>query len=359
MLYAVIMAGGAGTRFWPASRQDTPKQLLDLASSQTMIQDTAGRLGELAPADRTLVITNQRLVEPIAQQLPELPAENIVGEPCKRDTAPCVGLAAALIAAKDPEAMMLVMPADHVIRPESKFRETVSYAIGLVEADPQRIITFGIRPSYPAATYGYIERAESLGAKGSPLTFRVDRFREKPSVEIAQEYLDTGNFYWNAGIFIWKAKTILAALEKFEPEMAKHLAKIGAAVGTDQYDKTLEQEFTAIKGKSIDYAVMERYDDVVVVEAPFDWDDVGNWSSISRLNKPDENGNIILGKHAGVRSTNNIIRAEDGHLIATLGMKDCIIVHTPKATLVANRRDEESIRELVDAIKAGGLEEYL
>ncbi len=359
MIHAIIMAGGSGTRFWPASRNDNPKQLLNLAGDQSMIQDTVARLGDLAPAERVRIITNQRLVEGIAQQLPQLPAGAVVGEPCKRDTAPCVGLAAVLVANDDPDATMVVMPADHVITPAAKFRSALKYAADLLEADPQRIITFGIRPTFPAASYGYIERGESLPVNDEPPTFRVRRFREKPSVEVAQEYIDMGNFYWNSGIFVWKTQTVLDALQRFEPEMFAHLQKIAAAIGTPEYEETLKCEFAAIKGKSIDYAVMEGYENRLVVEAPFSWDDVGNWSSLTRLQGADDNGNTINGKHVGVNTTGSIVRGDQKHLIATVGMKDCIVVHTPDATLVANRRDEESIRELVKLIEQNGWQEYL
>ena len=209
MLHAVIMAGGAGTRFWPASRAALTKQLLDLAGERTMIQATVDRLGEMVPPERLLVVTNRQLVEPMAQQLPLVPRAALIGEPCKRDTAPCVGLAALLVSHADPEATMVVMPADHVIAPDESFRAAIASAVAMVEAEPQRIVTFGIKPTYPAESYGYIERGEALAGSQA---FRVAKFREKPKAEVAAEYLATGRFYWNAGIFVWKAKTILAAL---------------------------------------------------------------------------------------------------------------------------------------------------
>jgi len=359
MLHAIIMAGGAGTRFWPASTKEIPKQLLDLASSRTMIQETVDRLGDLAPAERTMIVTNRRLETSIREQLPDLPADSVVGEPCKRDTAPCVGLAAILVAHQDPDAVMIVMPADHVIRPEAKFRSAVEYAASLLEEDPTRIVTFGIRPTYPAASYGYIERGEVLPGSDRLLTFQIKDFHEKPSVEVAQEYLDRGGFYWNAGIFVWRAQTILDALKKFEPEMHDRLMTIAGSIGTPEYAKTLEQEFSAIEGKSIDYAVMEHYENRLIVEASFEWDDVGNWSSLARLNEPDEEGNIVIGRHVGYHTVNSIIRGHGEHLVATLGMKNCIIVHTPQATLVANREDEESIRQLVSLIEQRGWSHYL
>lgn len=363
MLHAIIMAGGAGTRFWPASRAARPKQLLDLVGGRTMIQATLDRLGDLVSPERTLVVTNERLVDAIRQQLPQLPAHAVVGEPCKRDTAPCIGLAAILVSREDDDATMVVMPADHVIETDEQFRGAVTYAAELVERQPERIVAFGVRPTYPAESFGYIERGEALkdaATASAPLkTFQVSRFREKPTAEVARQYLETGKCYWNAGIFVWKAKTILAALEKHEPEMYGHLQRIGEAFGKPDYADVFAREFAAIRGKSIDYAVMERHDAVIVVEAPYQWDDVGNWPSLARLRGTDENENTLAGKHLAINTRGTIVRSSNDHLVVTVGMEDCIVVHTPDATLVANKNDEESIRKVVELLKERGWEEYL
>jgi mannose-1-phosphate guanylyltransferase/mannose-6-phosphate isomerase len=358
-IYATIMAGGAGTRFWPASRTANPKQLLNLTGERSMIQSTVDRLQGLCSNDQLLIVTNQSLVDPIAAQLPDLPRESLIGEPAKRDTAPCVGLAAAMVAAKNPNATMVVMPADHVIGPDDVFQEALVHAVTLVDQDPSRIVTFGIKPDYPADMFGYIERTdESIdGAKFA--SYSVERFREKPDVETAKGFLEAGTFYWNAGIFVWKAKTILDALAKHEPEMFARIQTIAAAIGTPDFESVLQTEFTAIKGTSIDYAVMEHYDNVLVVEAPFQWDDLGNWSAIPRLKGVDESGNTVDGKHLGIDTEDSIIRTEDGHLIVTVGMKDCIVVHTKDATLVANRNDEAAIKRIVEELKDRDWSQYL
>ena len=346
MLHAVIMAGGSGTRFWPASRKLKPKQLLALAGDRTMIQSTSDRLGDLIPADRRLVLTNKILTDAVAEQLPELPVQNIVGEPCKRDTAPCVGLAAAIIAAKDPDATMVVMPSDHVITDEGKFQQAIATGEKLIEQDPTRIVTYGIRPTYPAESFGYIEGDQTI-ASDEVSVFTVKQFREKPDRETAQAYIDSGNFYWNGGIFLWRVKTILDALKKFEPEMHDHLSTIADAIGTNKFASVLQSEFEAIKGTSIDYAVMERYDNVVVVEAPFPWDDVGSWQALSRLHDPDDDGNTVIGSHIGIDTKGSIIHGDDGHTIVTIDVDDMIIVHTDDATLVAPKHAEERVREVV------------
>jgi mannose-1-phosphate guanylyltransferase len=361
MLHAVVMAGGAGTRFWPASRTARPKQLLDLAGQRTMLQETVDRLGPWVPPERVLVLTNRNLVDAVVQQLPRLPQHAILGEPCKRDTAPCIALAAALLLQQDPDAVMVVLPADQVIRQQERFREAISLAVRLVQQDAQRIVTLGIRPTYPAESFGYIERGERLnaGSEAGMAVFRVNRFREKPSATVAREYLETGRFYWNSGIFIWRAAMILDAVRRYEPEMHEHIAAIALAVGSDRFDETFDRRFAAIRGKSIDFAVLEHYPNVVVIEAAFDWDDLGSWRSLERLYGADESGNTVVGRHLGVRTTGSIIRSSGQHLVATLGVSDCIVVHTEDATLVANKNDEESIRQLVQLIKEQGWDQYL
>lgn len=360
MLHAIIMAGGAGTRFWPASRVDRPKQLLDVGAGRTMIQAAVDRLGDLVSPDRVLIVTNERLVAAIRKQLPQLSADAVVGEPCKRDTAPCIGLAAALVRHRNPQATMAVMPADHVISTDEAFRNGLAYAARLIEENPRWLVTFGIRPTYPAESFGYIERGERLADANTVMpTFCVKQFREKPSRDVAEQYLTTGRFYWNAGIFVWKADTILSALERFEPNMAARLQAIEQAIGTPEFGDVMIREFSAIDGKSIDYAVMERYDDVVVVEAPFDWDDVGSWNSLTRTLGTDEHGNTVVGRHLGIRTSDSIIRSEGNHLIVTLGLQDCIVVHTPDATLVARKDDEEAVREAVKLLEQRDWREYL
>jgi mannose-1-phosphate guanylyltransferase len=376
MLHAVIIAGGSGTRFWPLSRTARPKQLLDLVGGRTMIQLAVDRVANLVPHERTWVITNRSLVDPIATQLPQLSRAHLVGEPCKRDTAPAIGLAALMLARDDPDAVMLVMPSDHLIQPVEAFRSAVQQATAVVEQDPQTLVTFGIKPTYPAETFGYIDRGNpQLGPREKPGTalpgapasrvgsaspaFSVAHFHEKPARSVAEKYVAAGTFYWNSGIFVWKARTILDAIAKYEPQIHDQLQKIAISIGQSDFPATLDREFTAIRGKSIDFAVMERYQPVVVIEAPFQWDDVGSWQALARSVGADADRNTVIGKHLGIRTTGSIIHTDADHLVVTLGLDDCIVIHTPDATLVADKNQEEAIREVVKALEERNWREHL
>ena len=358
MLHAVIMAGGSGTRFWPASRAAAPKQLLNLASERTMLQATVDRLGSRIPPERVLVVTAERLAAAVRLQLPQLSAESVVGEPCRRDTAGCIGLAAVLVAARDPDATLAVFPSDHVIETDAAFQEALGRAEALVNARPGAIVTFGIKPTYPAESFGYIERGEAVPA-GGPGAYTVTRFREKPKAEIAKQYVAAGNFYWNSGIFVWKANTILDALAKQRPKVHAPLVKIAAAIGKPNYEEVFRQEFAALEAVSIDYAVLEHHPEILVIEAPYTWDDVGSWQALTRLRGVDADGNTIVGRHLGVDTKGSIIRTDGQHLVATLGVSDLIVIHTPSATLVANKHDEEAVRKLVKLIEERGWQEYM
>ncbi|MEX0702543.1 MAG: mannose-1-phosphate guanylyltransferase [Planctomycetales bacterium] len=358
MLHAVIMAGGSGTRFWPQSRRNMPKQLLRLAGPRTMIQATRDRSARFVPDDRTWVVTNAAQAGETARQLPEVPRENLLVEPCGRNTAPCIGLAAIQLLARDPEAVMLVMPADHVIRPAERFEQAARQGCEIVARNPEALVLFGVSPTHPATGYGYIERGAPLpGSEGS--AFAVASFREKPDRGTAEEYMATGRFYWNCGIFVWRADRILAALAESEPEIHAGLARLRGAIGTPQWEQALAAEFPEMKKISIDYAVLERAENVCLLEAPFDWDDVGSWGALPRLSGTNAAGNAIDGPFSGIDTRNCIVRTTEDHLIATIGIEDCIIVHTPDATLVARRGDEEAIRRLVDQLGQQRHERFL
>ena len=255
---------------------------------------------------------------------------------------------------------MVVMPADHVIGPADKFQDAMRQAAALVEESPGRIVTFGIKPSYPAEIFGYIHRGERLReSRGAAPAFRVQRFKEKPDAATAKKYVDSGEYYWNSGIFVWRAATIVEALQLRQPDMLAHLLRIVDAWDSKDHAAVFEREFAAIKPISVDYAVMEHATDVAVIEAPFEWDDLGGWQSLARLIGQDEGGNTIVGKHLGLETSGAIVRSDDNHLVVTLGLKDVIVVHTPNATLVADKHSEEQIRKVVKRLEELGWAEYL
>ncbi len=358
MLHTVIMAGGSGTRFWPQSRGALPKQLLKLAGERTMLQETAARSVPAGGFSDLWVVTNAAQAAETRRQLPEAPAANVLVEPAARNTAPCVGLAAIHLLERSPDATMLVVPADHVIGPADAFRTAVGRAAAIVADDPQRLVLFGVRPNSPSTGFGYIERGAPLGdATG---LFSVSGFREKPDEPTARGYVESGRFYWNCGIFVWKAQTILDALAEHEPETHAALTRLREQIGRPGYDDLLAEEFPKMRSISIDHAVLERAGGLAVIEAPFAWDDVGSWQAITRLLGADADGNTVDAPHVGLDTADCVIRdTTGGHLIATLGVKNLIIVHTPDATLVAERGDENAVKKLIELIRERGYGRFL
>lgn len=359
MLHAVIMAGGVGTRFWPQSRRRMPKQFLRLTGTSTLIQQASERCHPTIPDERTWIVTGAAHSVETARQLPEVPSEQILVEPCGRNTAPCIGLAAIQLLAVDPDAVMLVMPADHVIQPTEQFRRAVEQAVTLIEKEPSTLVLFGVEPTYPATGFGYIQRGERIQTQTCP-TYRVKSFQEKPNLLTASRFMATSEYYWNCGIFVWKAQTILDALTKFSPEIATILERLRAGIDSDRWHKLLETEFPQMPSISIDYAVLEKAaDQVCVLEAPFEWDDVGSWHALPRLIPADREGNTIDGLCCPIDTEGCIVRTSNEHLIATIGIKDLIIVHTDSATLVADKRDEGSLKKLIAELEKRQLHDYL
>lgn len=355
MLHVVIMAGGSGTRFWPESRRARPKQFLKLSGERTLIQATLDRVTSFIPPAGYWVVTNQAHAAETLAQLPDVPPEQILLEPCGRNTAPCIGLAAMQLLAIDRDPIMLVVPADHLIATNEQFRQGVEAAVQIVHDEPQTFVLFGVKPTYPSTGFGYIQRGAAMG----DAAYRVKAFKEKPDRAIAQQYLESGEYYWNCGIFVWRARAILDALHAHEPEISARLKSLQQSLGKSQWPQTLDEEFPKMPSISIDYAVLERAADVCVLEAPFTWDDVGSWHALSRWNAPDEHDNTVSGRFCGVNVEDCIIRTSPDHLVAAYGVDHLIIVHTPTATLVADRRDENALRQLTAELERRGLSEYL
>lgn len=358
MLHAVIMAGGSGTRFWPASRRQLPKQFLKFSGEQTLIQDAASRCTPAISDSNVWIVTNSAHAAETKRQLPSIPGEQVLLEPCGRNTAPCIGLAAIQLLAVDPDAVMLVMPADHVIQPAAMFQQAVNQAVELLTRKPDTLVLFGVEPTYPATGFGYIHRGEQLTDTVWPM-FQVQSFQEKPNELTAARYSACGEYYWNCGIFVWRADRILRSLQEHAPDVYQHLVPLQAAIGTPEWEAVLAREFPKMPSISIDYAVLEKAAEVCVLEAPFEWDDVGSWHALARLNELNSDGNMLEGLICAVDTSNCIIRTSEDHLVATIGTKDLIIVHTPTATLIADRRDEGAIKQLIAELERRNLRDFL
>jgi mannose-1-phosphate guanylyltransferase len=358
MLHAMIMAGGGGTRFWPRSRQRRPKQFLTLAGDRSLLQQALDRIESAVPPQHTWVITGEAYREETSRQLPGLLADHIVGEPCGRDTAPCIGLGAALIARNDPQAVMLVTPADHIIEPMQAFRRAVHVAVQMVEEYSQTLITFGIPPTFPATGYGYIHRGAQAAQRQGIRVFAVAGFREKPAADLAESFLASGEYFWNSGIFVWKAATVLKALHEQCPAIHDAVQRIAEAWNTPRRAEVLEREYPSLEKISIDYAVMEHAQ-LLVVQAPYRWDDVGSWLALERMHPQDAHNNTVLATHCGLSTHNCVIVADPDRLVTTIGVSDLLIIQDGNATLIADRRDEGTVKQLVDELKKKGLGQYL
>ncbi len=358
MLYPVIMAGGAGTRFWPLSRSSTPKHLLTIVSEQPLIVETVERFAASVPFDRIFIATTAEQAPAIRDLIPGIPADNVIVEPTGRDTAACIGYAAAVVHRRDDEAVMAVLPSDHVISPVERFVEGL-LAAEKIAVEQNALVTFGIRPTFPHTGMGYIHRGEKLDDVDGFTVHRLRRFREKPNVEMAQQFLSTGEYYWNGGIFVWKTSTILAEIEQHMPEHHEILTTISAALGTPEEKAVVDEHYPKFQRISIDFGVMEMAKNVIVIEADYEWDDVGSWQAISKHHPHDLHGNTVLADFEGVDATDCIIVGEPGHLVTAVGVDKLIIVHTPDATLVCNRMEDSKVKALVEKLKKGSRTEVL
>lgn len=350
MLYAVIMAGGAGTRFWPASRKAQPKQLLDFGLGRPLVEEALHRIGELIPPERTLILTNIEYVDIVSRLLPEVPAANILGEPACRDTSACIGLAAAVLEKRDPDAVMAVMPSDHIIRPPELFCATLASAASLLGTRREMLVTFGIEPSEPATGFGYIKKGEKVGEHEATSFFNVEQFLEKPDLPRAKTFLEEGGYYWNAGIFVWRADTILDCLKRFLPGLHDGLCLIAETVDTPGFEDRLAKIYPGLDKISIDFGVMEKAEERAVAAVRYFWDDVGSWRALERLLEADEKGNSVQGEFVGVDASNLIVSARGG-MVAAIGVEGLIVVHTPDATLVCRKDDAEAVKKVVEQLR--------
>lgn len=352
---ALIMAGGRGERFWPQSRRNMPKQFLSLTGDgKTMIQLTVERILPLVDMDDIYIATNRDYKQLVKEQLPGLPEENILCEPIGRNTAPCIGLGAIHMAKKYGDAIMMVLPSDHLIKYNAIFANTLCDACDVAEQG-ENLVTIGITPDCPETGYGYIKfvSEQTLGR-----AFAVERFVEKPNLETAKEYLATEQYLWNSGMFIWKVSTILNNLRQFLPEIGAGLGRIQSSIGTAEEETVLGKEFAAFKSVSIDYGVMEKAKNIYILSGSFGWDDVGSWLAVGRIRKSNEFGNVISGNAVTVDTVNTIIQGS-GKLIATVGLENMIVVDTEDALLICEKDHAGDIKKILENLRICNRTEYL
>jgi mannose-1-phosphate guanylyltransferase len=358
MAYAVILAGGSGKRLWPMSRICRPKQILPLMGGKSLLTAAVERLDGLFEPEEILIITSQAYVDEVRDTAPTIPPGNIIAEPCQRNTAAAIGYAAHIVAQRDPDATMAVFTADQMIRPVESFVESLLKALSWADTMPESLITFGLRPTWPHTGLGYVETGDLF----EPGIYRTCGFREKPDRAQARRYIESGRYFWNSGMFVWKVATILARLKQYLPETADKLSQIREALDAgEEFEGTVEHLYPQLEKISIDYAVMEHADDVIMVELLCEWIDLGDWPALEELLTPDEAGNTVACDHTvSLDSFGNVIVSDDpDHLLAVMGMDDCVIVHTKHATMVCKKSDSQRIRELVEAVGDKFGERYL
>jgi mannose-1-phosphate guanylyltransferase len=355
--YAVIMAGGSGTRLWPLSRQSQPKQAIELIDERTMFQHAVDRLDGLLPPERIMVVTAREYVEILARQVPELPPENFIVEPMARGTAGAIGLSALYLKRRDPDAIMAVLTADHYIRDVERFCRALAAAAQVARRGA--LVTLGIQPDFPATGFGYIRRGEQVDSLEGFDIYAVERFVEKPDAQRAGQFLESSLYSWNSGMFIWQVERIMGEFARQMPDFYAQLQTIEAALGTPQETKMVTHIWPEVRRQTIDYGVMERAEGVVVLSVDIGWTDIGDWEAIYQLHQPDEQGNVILGgRHVGLATRASFIRGRE-KLIATVGLEDVIIIDTQDVILICKRERAQDVKSIVEQLEKQGRREYL
>jgi mannose-1-phosphate guanylyltransferase len=357
---AVVMAGGVGARFWPRSREKSPKQLLEIVGKGTMIQNTVKRLEGFVDSRDVFIVTNKVQKGLVTKQLPYVPEENVIVEPVGRNTAPCIGLAALRVRRVDPAAVMVVLPADHQIEDRAEFKRVLDLAVETAR-DSSSLLTIGIHPTHPETGYGYIQMYNEQG-NGNPYAskgvFKVKTFAEKPNVQTAERFLASGDFLWNSGMFVWRVDVILQEIQQCLPELYTELMRIEKAIDTPGYQSTLELVYGMIRGISVDYGIMEKSDRVYVIPGRFGWSDIGSWDEVYRISGKDDNGNSITGKVIQKDTMNSYIFSPN-KMVATIGINDLIIINTDDALLICKKGRSQDVKEISDYLRRKQMNEYL
>lgn len=359
-MYALIMAGGGGTRLWPLSRKGKPKQLLKLVSERTMFQEACDRVLRRLSPEQVFVVTGRDQIPLMQEQVPELPPENYIAEPFGRGTAPCIGLSALYLRRCDPEAVMTVLTADHYIEKVEHFLDVLAAAEKV--AQEGHLVTLGITPDHPSTGYGYIRRGELLGQVDGFTVYRAEQFTEKPDEATARHFLETGLYSWNSGMFIWRISAVMAEFRRQMPELYAQLMEIDAALGTPQEQEVLERVWPQVQPQTIDYGIMEGARDVAVIPVDIGWSDVGSWASLLDILAADEDGNVVMNvaRHLGLDTRRTLVYGQNPRrLIATIGLEDMIVVDTDDVVLICPRSKAQAVREVVKRLQEEGAEEYL
>lgn len=345
-LFAVIMAGGVGSRFWPRSKQRKPKQLIRIHGENTMIQDTVDRLEGLIDPERIFVITNKIQKPRVKDQLPQIPVENIIDEPFGKNTAPCIGLASGIIQKRCPDAVIVTLPADHLIKDKNEFQESIIKAVKFAN-DSNGLVTIGIQPTRPETGYGYIQFDE--GEERSDV-YKVLTFAEKPNLATANRFIKSGDFLWNSGMFIWKVETIMQEIKMYMPDLYDGVKEIQESVDTPEFGRVLTTVYGQLKSISVDYGIMEKSRNVYVVPGTFDWNDVGSWEAVYQIAEKDEYENAKFGEVYADKTTKSYIFAPQ-KFTAVIGADNLIIIDTTDALLVCNRDNAQDVKQVVDYLK--------
>ena len=352
--FAVIMAGGIGARFWPRSKKQSPKQLLKIVGDSTMIQETVRRIHGLVPKENILIVTNEVQKPGIIEQLPEIPIENIIVEPFGRNTAACIGLASIIIQKRSPDAVTFIMPADHIIKDSDKFLETLKTAAKF-SSENKGLVTIGIQPTRPETGYGYIQIDEDSGKDD---VYKVLTFAEKPNYATAVNFIKSGDFFWNSGMFIWKIDTILEEIKLLMPDLYEGLIKIKEQINNPDFHNILSEVYGHLKSISIDYGIMEKSDKVFLVKGQFSWSDVGSWEAVYELSEKDNDGNVKVGTVYTDLAMDSYIYSPD-KFAAVIGLDNIIVINHKDALLICRRDKAQDVKNIIDYLKLNKLDELL
>ena len=353
-IFAIIMAGGIGARFWPRSKKKNPKQLLKIFGENTLIQDTVQRINGICPKENIIIVTNEKQRDGVIEQLPDIPTENIIVEPFGRNTAPCIGLASVIIQKKSPDAITIVLPADHVIRDNDDFLSTIKTAADFAVENPA-LVTIGIVPTRPETGYGYIQIDEDSGKND---VYKVLTFAEKPNYATAVNFVKSGDFFWNSGMFIWKTETIMNEIQKHMPDLFEGLMNIKEQLDSPDFINILSNIYGQLRSISIDYGIMEKSENVFLVKGKFNWSDVGSWEAVYELSEKDEDGNVKIGSIYTDMAVDSYIYSPE-KFTAVIGVDNIIVINYKDTLLICKRDKAQDVKNIIDYLKLNKLNDHL